>query len=323
MAKRGARARSSPEPQYRIGAAARLTGLTTHVIRVWERRYAVLAPNRSVGGARLYSESELQRLRLLRSAVDRGHAIGQIAGLAQKVLERLAHPSGVIPGPSGDPSHFTRDFLAAIEDLDVSTAKRVLSRAAVSLSPRALVVDLLGPLLGRVGDRWATGKLCVASEHIASALVRDLLGSLLRESTPEANAEMMIATTPEGELHELGALLTAVTAAMHGLRSEYIGPNLPADQIAQTVRRNGASILAVSIVALDTQLAAQQLRAIASELPAGVSLVAGGAGALQARHELGGALEVVSSLTDFEAWLFDRADDGAKRRGPKRARTSG
>ena len=62
------------EPRYRIGAAARLSGLTTHTIRVWERRYGVLKPDRSQGGARLYTEQELEQLRTLKRAVDRGHA---------------------------------------------------------------------------------------------------------------------------------------------------------------------------------------------------------------------------------------------------------
>ena len=69
------------ETHYRIGTAARLAGVSTHALRVWERRYGVPAPDRSQGGARLYSEQEVRRLRLLKRAVDRGHAIGQIAHL--------------------------------------------------------------------------------------------------------------------------------------------------------------------------------------------------------------------------------------------------
>lgn len=315
MARRSGAKRAVEEPHYRIGAAARMTGLSTHLIRVWERRYGVLAPDRSSGGARLYSDPELRRLRLLRRAVEGGHAIGQVARLEDDVLERLAGTSGAGGAPAGDgrleeAGDFADEFLAAIEELDLTRAKRALLRASVSVSPRVLVVEMLGPLLRRVGENWAGGKLCVAGEHIGSALVRDLLGAFLRESTPEADAEAVIATTPQGELHELGALLTAVTASMRGFRVVYLGPNLPAGEIAVAARRSGSRLVALSIVALATHAAAAEIRALRGELGPEVRLVAGGSRAPAVQAELRGKLEVVSSLADFERWLDDHRERG-------------
>ena len=69
------------ETRYRIGAVCRLTGLSQHVLRVWEKRYAVVEPMRSETQRRLYSESDVNRLSLLKTLVDRGQAIGSIANL--------------------------------------------------------------------------------------------------------------------------------------------------------------------------------------------------------------------------------------------------
>jgi len=65
---------------YGIGAVARLTGLTDHTIRVWERRYSVVTTARAPNGRRQYTEADVQKLGLLRLLTDRGESIGRIAG---------------------------------------------------------------------------------------------------------------------------------------------------------------------------------------------------------------------------------------------------
>ena len=69
---------SSPndEAKYRIGAVCRLTGLSQHVLRVWEKRYGVVEPERSETQRRLYRDSDVSRLSLLKALVDRGQAYG-------------------------------------------------------------------------------------------------------------------------------------------------------------------------------------------------------------------------------------------------------
>ena len=64
---------------FSIGTVSRLTGLTQHTLRVWERRYKAVQSHRSEGGRRLYSNDDVERLTLLKALVDRGDRIGQIA----------------------------------------------------------------------------------------------------------------------------------------------------------------------------------------------------------------------------------------------------
>lgn len=67
---------------YTIGAISRLTGLSLHVIRIWEKRYQAVRPDRTETGRRVYFENDLDRLRLLKVLVDNGQAISSIAGLS-------------------------------------------------------------------------------------------------------------------------------------------------------------------------------------------------------------------------------------------------
>lgn len=87
-------AMENEEPSYRIGAVCRLTGISQHVLRVWEKRYAVVEPLRSETQRRIYRESDINRLSLLKALVDRGQAIGSIADLDNAELERRLQQSG-------------------------------------------------------------------------------------------------------------------------------------------------------------------------------------------------------------------------------------
>jgi DNA-binding transcriptional MerR regulator len=295
------------EPRYRIGAVARLSGLTTHAIRVWERRYGILKPDRSRAGARLYSDVEVERLRALKRAVDRGHSIGQIAALEASELERLGGKLSQLPVFGGASPHALVDeFVEAVRSFDAARAEQLLERASVVFSARAMVLEVLSPLLVRIGQDWAGGTLCTASEHVASALIRDRASILLRQLSRERGSETVIVTTPAGELHELGAFLAAATVAMHGYNVLYLGPNLPASEIAIAAHGSSASVIALSVVGLAPEHAVAELEAIAALVAPPVELVLGGPLASRIAAEAGPRVVAPGDLGDFDSWLLTR-----------------
>jgi methanogenic corrinoid protein MtbC1 len=243
------------------------------VLRAWEQRYAVVEPVRSKGGRRLYSSGDIDRLSLLARAVDRGLRIGDArrmddAGLRTFLAERApdgakrnAQPARSLANASteGSPrlSYGAAEDRAAAQHLaackkavlafDSAALARALARANVSLALRKLVDEVVAPLLAWTGERWSEGSLCVAQEHMASTVVRSKLLADVSASGARPDAPCIVITTPSSELHELGALLAALAAASMGWRVEYLGPNLPAREIALAVRRCGASVVALSI----------------------------------------------------------------------------
>ena len=145
--------------QYPIRAAANLTGLSIDTLRAWERRYQAVTPIRGERG-RVYGEGHIRRLILLRDAVARGHAIGQVAGLEDSALEKLlVGPVPVAKAPEPDRTeHAVSDTLlpvvAAIESFDYATANFHLGRLAALLPVDRLVSEVVFPLMQLVGDRW-------------------------------------------------------------------------------------------------------------------------------------------------------------------------
>ena len=293
------------EPRYRIGTLARLTGVTTHAIRIWERRYNALAPSRTAGGARLYTDADVQRLRLIKKLLERGYTISAVANLDMAELARLAPAeaaSSSAGGAIGARAQATvDDLLGAIAELDLERAGRTLQQASNAFSPHDLVTQVLAPALDQVGHRWESGEFCIASEHAASAMLRTQLGAILAAQPVNGKAPT-VCTTLAGEQHELGALLAAVVIAMQGRRAIFLGANLPAEQIAEAVRLAKAGSVALSLVGLSAEAARVELLALCKLLPPGVQLLVGG----RRVAELPGLperVQVLSSLQELEGWL--------------------
>src|SRR5918992_6378453 len=75
--------------RHPIGVVSERTGLSPDLLRVWERRYRAVEPSRATDGQRLYSDSDVERLRLLRLATLAGRSIRQVAQLATEELTQL------------------------------------------------------------------------------------------------------------------------------------------------------------------------------------------------------------------------------------------
>ncbi|MDX2000042.1 MAG: MerR family transcriptional regulator [Thermoanaerobaculia bacterium] len=282
---------SASLPRHPIGVVTRRTGLKPDLIRAWERRYGVVAPGRSETRRRLYSDADVERLKLLAALVDQGRRIGGLVDLDSDSLAALLREEQAATVAAPAPifrraEDFLEPCLAAVRELDGGTLEALLTRASMELSRVHLLEELLVPLLRRIGEEWHGGTLRPSHEHLASAAVRSFLGSL-QGATTTAAAPTLVVTTPVGQLHEFGALLAAATARSEGWQVLYLGPNLPAEEIAMAVHSRQARALALSITYPpdDPDLAAELHRLGRLVSPALAILVGG-----QGRHGYGAVL---------------------------------
>lgn len=272
------------QPQHPIGAVARRTGLSEHVLRAWERRYGAVEPARTEGGVRLYSDADIFRLRLLRRLTEAGGSIGQLATLPTGTLLELLQGDGDgdAPPPAPTPgakvaARFATTILEAVEAMDGTRIHTTLMRAVVALVPDDFVHHLAIPLLVRVGDLWREGNVCPAQEHLLSVHLRHVLSWLMGEIRPAAGTPGLIATTPSGQTHELGAMLAGVIAADAGWHVTYLGPDLPAADIAKAAAITRPAVVALSAVfGPDRGRLEAELREIRELLDPSVLLVVGG-----------------------------------------------
>ncbi len=285
------------EKRHPIQVVARRTGMTADRLRAWEKRYGVVEPGRSDGGRRLYSDEDIELLRLLHRAILGGRRISRVASLdvgelsdlvredeeaeSQRPIERLLHETGDAAGI------YLEACLAAVRDLDARELDAVLKRAVVNLSANIFIESVAAPLMKEMGDRWREGELSPAHEHLGSQVVRRILEGVIEATEPESTAPRVVVSTPAGQVHEFGALFAAATASALGWRVTYLGPDLPAEDIARVAVETGATAVALSLVyPLAENGVESELRDLKRQLPEDVTLIIGGGAAPSYRRVL-------------------------------------
>jgi methanogenic corrinoid protein MtbC1 len=278
----------------------------------------VVAPGRSEGGQRLYSDLDIERLSRLRRLVERGHGIGHIASLPLDALARLEEEADAASPPDALPDSgleeqprvkhiraFNDAALRATRQLDAAGLQGVLERAAVTLGVPDFLEMVAATTLEDIGHGWSERSVSVAQEHMATAVFRRLLGWLLDVYQVRDAAHRLVVATPPGETHELGALMAAVIAAADAWGVTYLGADLPVDELLSAVGQAEADAVALSIVnpgSAPRLLTA--LRQVREGLPSRVVLLLGGAGAPRVQAELDmDGVELIDSLAELRPAL--------------------
>jgi DNA-binding transcriptional MerR regulator/methylmalonyl-CoA mutase cobalamin-binding subunit len=269
------------EAHQTIKMVVKRTGLSAHVIRIWEKRYGAVEPERTGTNRRLYSNDQIDRLNLLRQLTRNGHSIGQIAKLPAEKLRELGRESPGIEEQTertaaAPPAHLD-ECIRAVRSLNSESLAESLKRAETELGSQGVLQRVVAPLAQTIGDLWREGVITAAHEHFASAVIRIFLGHAARPFAGTESDPVLVVATPAGQIHELGALLVAAAAANLGWRITYLGANLPAAEIAGAARQNRARAVALSLVYPDDDPRLEsELTRLHDSLPGDVTILAGG-----------------------------------------------
>lgn len=288
--------------RHPIQVVSRRLGLSVDVLRVWEKRYDLVTPSRTEGGHRLYSDADIERLRLVREAMAGGRRVGGLAELSDDELTALVEEDRrqtlamTAEGPTERKQDladsFVTECLGAVHALDSGALKAAVDRAVIALPPSDFIDRVATPLMHRIGDLWYEGRLTPGHEHMASSVLRNRLNEVTEALQPENSGLRMVVSTPTGQRHEIGAVLVAATAELEGWTVTYLGPDLPAADIAHAAEQTGANIVALSITVAPTDVPLQdELRWLRRSLPKEVDLLVGG----QAADELGSELKAIGA----------------------------
>lgn len=317
-------------PVRTIKLVARQTGLSVHTIRVWEKRHGAVRPVRASNNRRLYSDEDIERLKLLRQATMAGHSIGQIAQSSAAELRRLlrddlttrnTEPVAAPRKAHGIAADLIAAALRATERLDLADLRDLLDRAAVELGQPAMLHKFVAPFAIEVGERWRRGELNVAHEHFATTTITVFLAAFARPYPPGSSAHHLVLAAPTGQLHELGAIIAAAAAQSHGWRATYLGSSLPVEELVGAARTLQARAIGLSIVfPPDDEALTQDLLKLPKLLPPDCAVIAGGRSVetYAATLEKIGASKV-SALEDLYT-VLDQLQKTQRAAGAKRAK---
>ncbi len=253
---------------YRIHRFSKLTGLSTHVIRAWERRYGLVVPLRGANRYRLYTDEDVHLFRYLKSQVDLGISIGELAEIGREELLKRTKQSlletAVEPPPS---ERLIRELIQAIQQHDRAGFERKLNGALAVIPFEEALHRFLLPLQEQVGDLWHEGKLSIGQEHFVSNYVKQKVFSALNQLPIRDVGPRIVVACPSNEWHEISAMTVAYLCETRGCRVHYLGANLPILELAKYCEQIQPSYVFLSLTMQCSPIEATNLsRELASQI---------------------------------------------------------
>jgi len=258
------------ERTYEIRQVADLTGLTTSCLRAWERRFALVRPERQPNGYRAYSSRQVALLRAYARLTRAGSRIGDLARRPWRDV--VIEGEQTLQGAGGVDPELLQSVLVLDRDrLTALVRGEVERRGLAGFASRVAV-----PLAQVVGDLWAIGILPVVAEHLASEIVVQALKAGLGR---QGNGPLVLAASLPNERHEWGLLSTLAEVQDAGWRVHYLGPDLPLTDLLHAAWKVEPARVAISVSdsARITEASAA-LSEFPRRLPPSTTAIIGGSG---------------------------------------------
>lgn len=236
-------------PVYNTRAVVLRTGVPADTFRAWERRYGLPSPARTDGNQRLYSDRDIAMIGWLRDQTRSGLTISHAVELFRTrgsvpVPSDRAEPSAssdavAISRPKIEDAtlpRYARQLVGALCAYDSRAASQILDEVLSLVTAEDVCLQVLQPALYEIGARWQRGELLISGEHFATAFAVRKLGSLFNLSRPDYGRGPIVAACLQGELHEVGLLMTCLFLSRRGFQVTYLGPDLPREDLVATIQ---------------------------------------------------------------------------------------
>ncbi len=219
------------QTHFSIKDLENFSGIKAHTIRVWEKRYDLLKPDRSDGNQRVYSLHQLQKLLNVKLLYENGFKISKIAKLQEeeipgRVLEFL--------GAIGTWTHVIDEFKLAMIKFDQAIFDKSYAILIAELSFRRIFIDIFMPLLEQIGTLWQANSITPAHGHFISSLIHQkLVAQIERNVHIDSPSEdpVYVLYLPYGEIHDLGLLYLHYEIMLRGSKSIYLGQSVPMENL--------------------------------------------------------------------------------------------
>ncbi|MFN5148958.1 MAG: MerR family transcriptional regulator [Flavobacteriia bacterium] len=229
--------------EYKIKDLETLTGIKAHTIRIWEKRYGLISPERTETQIRTYDDSDLTMLLNIALLNKKGVKISKIASMSpgqisDKVGEVLENTSDDI---------CSEKLILALIELDEHLFKSTLQEQIDHHGVEHTFVNVLVPFLDRIGVMWLVGTINPAQEHFISNLIRQkVISEIDKLTVPKRTKHAVMLFLPEHEWHEISLLFYQYVLRKNGIDTIYLGQSLPYDSLIQTIDKFKPSAVVTS-----------------------------------------------------------------------------
>ena len=259
--------------EYKIKDLENLTGIKSHTIRIWEKRYRILSPDRTDTKIRTYSDSELTNLLTVSMLNRNGIKISKIAKLSQEDMNKLLWDIKV----NKEPEYSMDKLLLSLVSLDEELFKETLANLLETEGLEKTFTDHLIPFLDRIGIMWLIGSVNPAQEHFMSNLIRQkIISEIDKQEIPASTEKSVLMYLPEHEWHEMSLLFYHFLLRSKGVPTFYLGQSLPYESLVECIEKLKPNyILSSWLTAVDEKLVVSYFKKLKSDYP-NLDVFAGG-----------------------------------------------
>ena len=231
--------------KYSIKELEKLSGIKAHTIRIWEKRYQIVIPQRTHTNIRYYSDDDLKKIINISLLNNNGVKISKIADLTAAGLVKKVNE---LSETKNDTDIHIDQLIVAMIDLEEENFEKILAGLIRRYNFEKTITDIVYPFLEKIGILWQTGNITPAQEHFISNLIRQkiivAIDSLPLSSKASTRALLFL---PEEELHELGLLFYYYVVKKAGFRTYYLGQMVPYKDLMSICQSHHPSILVTAI----------------------------------------------------------------------------
>ena len=269
-----------------IGELSRLTGITTHTLRVWEKRYGSPCSQRLPSGHRRYLKEDIPRLRAVSKALESGYRASKVVPGTLEELHGLMGLKHLIDKTANssqkNPSNqlLIERWISLIHGFNDDALLQSFHEKWSQFGPLKFIVDLVAPLIIEIGKTWELDELTISQEHFATECISSFLTNKWRQLNVRKEGWTILMATLPGETQSLGMLMATVIASLSKGKVIFLGPNTPLEDVILTAKNQSPKLICFSISCilnpLDTE---DKIYRIKNDLKNKVSIVCGGKGA--------------------------------------------
>tara|TARA_R110002049_G_scaffold309282_1_gene520065 strand:- start:45576 stop:46475 length:900 start_codon:yes stop_codon:yes gene_type:complete len=217
--------------QFSIKDLENLTGIKAHTIRIWEKRYDLLSPDRSDTNIRNYSLTSFQKLLNISYLNNNGLKISKIANLNEAEIPVKVRE---IASRAKVEDHAINAFKMAMINFDQVLFYNTYNNLIENKTFSDIFYTVFRPLLNEIGLLWQTHTITPAHEHFISIHIKQkiLLNiERLQSLEPRPNSKTYILFLPENEIHDIGLLFINYQLRSKGYHSIFLGSSVPMESL--------------------------------------------------------------------------------------------
>ena len=230
---------------YSIKDMEHLSGIKAHTIRIWEKRYGLLDPDRSDTNIRSYSDKDVRRILNVAMLVKNGYKISTVALFDE---QRLQLEVIRINRNSTEPDKNIDQLLFLTVNLDTFGFETLMNLIISQNGFKKTIEQVVFPFFERIGILWQTGSIFTAHEHFVSNLIRNRLIREIGNFESNESAKSVLFFLRNDEWHELGLLYFNYLAAEAGLRCVYLGQSLPFEDLSNLLTSQKYDFVCTSFI---------------------------------------------------------------------------